>query len=168
MFSNNLSREQILAEANSILSNPNLSKADSARAEGLIKLADQLSPASNELRKMRLARHAFEAGTADPSLARYMRGVDGVRALTEVEKNFDLALRYSAKALPDEVRALSVGTGSGGGYMVPQGFSQALYSALKQVDPIFSPDVCTQIETANGATVPIPVTDDGTDRKSVV
>jgi HK97 family phage major capsid protein len=75
-------------------------------------------------------------------------------------------LRYPSKAA--EARALGVGTGSAGGYMVPQEFSRTLESALKAYDPLFSADVCTQIETDRGGSMPIPIVDDGTGAASVV
>jgi HK97 family phage major capsid protein len=50
-----------------------------------------------------------------------------------------------------------VGTGSSGGYLVSQSFSDTLYATMKAYDPLFDSSVVTMIESDSGAAIPIPI-----------
>jgi HK97 family phage major capsid protein len=58
----------------------------------------------------------------------------------------------------NEVRAMSVGTPSAGGYMVPQSFLNLLDVAMKFQDGMM--DACDYWDTENGATAPVPSIND--------
>src|SRR5690348_15704523 len=118
-----LTREAALSEVERLTSKPNFNKGDAARCEYLMRLAAELNPAINELRKMRLAELSAESAVNDPGHAEKYRLTPGVRELNEVERNFDIAIRQGKEVLPAEARALAVGTGSQGGYLVPQTFA---------------------------------------------
>jgi HK97 family phage major capsid protein len=167
-MSNNVeTRAAALAEVQRLLGKSDFSKADSARCEYLLRLSDQLNPAIHELRRIRMAEISAEAARLDPAHANEYRLTPGVRELSAVSRNFDIALRHGKDFLPEESRALAVGTGGSGGYLAPQEFSQTLFSALKLYDPLFSADVCTQITTDHGTAMPIAIVDDGTGAASV-
>lgn len=57
-----------------------------------------------------------------------------------------------------ELRALTTGTGSSGGYTVPEGFGDRVIEAMKQFGGIAN--VATELPTASGNDLPFPANDD--------
>jgi HK97 family phage major capsid protein len=64
----------------------------------------------------------------------------------------------TASELPEEVRAQAVGSGAGGGFLVPQGFSEELEKALKAFGGIR--EVARNFPTPTGNDIPWPTVDD--------
>jgi HK97 family phage major capsid protein len=64
----------------------------------------------------------------------------------------------AATDLPEEVRAQAVGSGAGGGYLVPQGFSEELEKALKAFGGMR--EVARLFPTPTGNDIPWPTVDD--------
>jgi HK97 family phage major capsid protein len=64
----------------------------------------------------------------------------------------------TASELPEEVRAQAVGSGAGGGFLVPQGFSEELEKALKAFGGIR--EVARLFPTPTGNDIPWPTVDD--------
>jgi HK97 family phage major capsid protein len=64
----------------------------------------------------------------------------------------------TASDLPEEVRAQAVGSGAGGGFLVPQGFSEELEKALKAFGGIR--EVARLFPTPTGNDIPWPTVDD--------
>jgi HK97 family phage major capsid protein len=67
-----------------------------------------------------------------------------------------------------ESRAQSVGTDTAGGYLAPQEFSEKLYVMLKAVDPLWDPEVTTQVETKTGGPFAIPILDDTSGTATII
>ena len=156
-----LRRSTILLEVHRLLSSPTLSKEQGARAELLLGLAEQLDTEvrhGNHLRRARLTENELDMG---------MR-TERTRDLDQVRQDFVTALCFGASALPDERRALSLGTDSAGGFLSPQVFSDRVFVAMKGFDPLFDPAVVTMIETKNGNACPIPLADDTSASASIV
>jgi HK97 family phage major capsid protein len=63
-----------------------------------------------------------------------------------------------ASELPDEIRAQSVGAGAGGGYLVPEGFSEELEKALKLFGGMR--EAARLFPTPTGNDIPWPIVDD--------
>jgi HK97 family phage major capsid protein len=149
----------ILAEVDSLLHKPTLSREDSARAEQLLNLADSLVDRS-ELRRAISHQRDLELGRV-PS------------ARTSADEKFRAYLSIGPEVLSlEEKRAigtgegikrgikgyLGVGTGSSGGYIVPQSFADRFESILKQTDELFS--LAMMFETKTGAPTGYPILDD--------
>jgi HK97 family phage major capsid protein len=64
----------------------------------------------------------------------------------------------AASELPDEVRAQAVGSGAGGGFLVPQGFSEELEKALKAFGGMRQ--AARLFPTPTGNDIPWPTVDD--------
>src|SRR4030095_1153468 len=64
----------------------------------------------------------------------------------------------TASELPEEVRAQAVGSGAGGGFLVPQGFSEELEKALKAFGGMR--EVARNFPTPTGNDIPWPTVDD--------
>src|SRR5262245_39320278 len=79
-----------------------------------MQLADSISPQANERRKLRLAELSAEHAIDDPSQSEKYRLTECYRSLPNVEQNFQTALKFGKDALPEELRAQAVGTGSQG------------------------------------------------------
>lgn len=167
----NLNRDSVLSEVQRLLNKQPFSKEDKSRADSLLALADSLTPGSTELRKWKLAQDALAIGL-DPALSprqqAQFRMLEGVRESNQVFQDFQSALRFGIEHVSPERRALAVGTGGAGGYLVPAAFSEILFSTLKGYDPLFDGNVVNLLETASGTQVPVPVIDDGTGAASVV
>jgi HK97 family phage major capsid protein len=163
-----LERSSVLSEVQRLLPKTPFTKEDSSRCERLMQLADTLSPGAMELRKLRLAEVVAEQAVNDPSQATRYRQIDGVRQLSQLEQDFNLALRSGKDAVDPERRALAVGTGGQGGYLVPQAFSDGLWATLKAYDPLFNADVVNLVETGTGSSFPIPINDDASGVAAVV
>jgi HK97 family phage major capsid protein len=84
-------------------------------------------------------------------------GFDGL----DTEQRQIMAVRrtmIAASELPDEIRAQGVGTGAGGGYTVPQGFSEELEKALKAFGGMRQ--AARLFPTPRGNDIPWPTVDD--------
>ena len=167
MSTKDLTRQDILAQVNSILSRPTLTKADSARVSGLLQLSEQLNPAIGELRRMRLADQAASMAETDPAHAKLYRQVDGLRGSSQVELDFDTIIRRGIEHVDVERRALST-SGTAGGYLTPQQFSNTLYATMAAYDPMLNPNLVTMIETDTGSDYQVPILGDATASASKV
>jgi HK97 family phage major capsid protein len=59
-----------------------------------------------------------------------------------------------------ERRAMGIGLGTSGGYLVPVGFRRELMVALRLYDKLFDPSVVDLFKSDNGLQIPVPVIDD--------
>ena len=155
-----LERNALLSQVQSLLAKKDFSREDSARAESLLALADRTGPQAMELRRAAVAQAELEMGirTADNSGA------------GEVESEFRQYLRHGQKPLLSDktrmemagavrqTRSQSVGSGTGGGYIVPASFRTDLEIALKAYDGLFS--VCGQWLSQTGTSLTIPILND--------
>lgn len=161
------SRTAILAEVDSLLHKPTLSREDSARAEQLLNLADSLVDRT-ELRRAISHQRDLELGRV-PS------------ARTSADEKFRAYLSIGPDALSmDEKRAigtgegikrgikgyLGVGTGSTGGYIVPQSFADRFEIMLQQTDELFS--LAMLFETRTGSATGYPVLSDTSASAAIV
>lgn len=83
----------------------------------------------------------------------WLRG--GMASLTPGERS---AMAFKAADLTPEQRALSVGTASAGGYLVPEDFRRQIEDAMKAFGGMR--EVATILPTASGATLPMPTSND--------
>src|SRR5664280_1770157 len=146
------SRQSLLAQADNILSRPNFTREDKSKVDGILSLCEALDPHRMELRRARMTQIELDAGLR----------TEGTRARDEVYQHFMVALRYGAAMLPDEVRALSIGLDSAGGYAAPAKFSDSLYAAMAIFDRLFDPSVTDIQDTSTGAPFTWPTVDNST------
>lgn len=175
-----LERASLLAQAQAILSKPGaFSKEDSAKVEGLLALADSLTDddAKNELRKAKLKKYARETGREEPVFATRQpeeTGATPERLAAAADQQFLAYLRTGG--LPERrvgsdprspIRgALSEGTGSAGGVLVPQPFADRFETMLQQYDELFS--IATLFSTSTGDPTGFPIVDDVSSSASIV
>jgi len=157
-------RASLLSQANEILQRPSFSKEDGARCEQLIALADSFTD-KDDLRRETMRSRNRELGRPEPEpdnrFMAYLRG--GKEALPPPERSRihpgrETSIRIDA--------AQGVGSGSTGGYLVPQSFSDRFESILVQTDPIF--ELATLFTTKNGSASPYPILDDTANSASIV
>jgi len=142
-------KTQLLAEADSILRQPNLSREDTARVTSLLELADAVTD-KTELRKAVMRDREHELGrTAE---------TPETTAEDQEFRHYLFATEQSTARQLAQLRALSVGTDSGGGFLVPQAFAQRFEVALRKGDGIL--DACTTFEMARGNAFNYPALED--------
>ncbi|HTR22721.1 MAG TPA: phage major capsid protein [Terriglobales bacterium] len=157
-------RNRLLAEADSLLHRSTFTREDSARVESLLALADA-SIDRTELRRGTLALHAEELGRPTP------RAATDSRFLSYLREGFS-ALNLEEKRLigPERARPIKaaegVGSGAGGGYIVPASFADTFFTILKQVDELF--ELATLFPTPTGSPTAFPLVDDVANAASIV
>src|SRR5207302_1340618 len=77
-------------------------------------------------------------------------------------------LRFGKDAIIPEMRAQSVGSGAGGGYLAPQSFADQIFAMQKKIDALFDENVISIIETVRGTSEPVPLFDDVSSAAGVV
>ena len=161
-----MDRNVLLAEANTLLHKPNFSKEDSSKVEQLIALADSLVDKSDLRRAILNARsielgrpQSFPSATPDQKFEAYMR--QGAAVLTVEERQ-----KIGGEKSSPIRGALAVGTGSTGGYLVPQPFADRFEVMLQAFEPLFG--LSTLFETVNGAPTGYPIVDDVAHQASIV
>lgn len=112
--------------------------------------------------------HAAQSGghpTSEERNAKEMRAFDswirfGFEGMDQEQRAIMARRRtfISAAELPAEIRAQGVGTGAGGGYTVPQGFSEELDTALKAFGGMRQ--AARLFPTPDGRDLPWPTVDD--------
>lgn len=98
-----------------------------------------------------------EDGEETEFRAIFSKWLRGGRELLDKEER--TALEKSFSTLPNEARALAVGTGSAGGYTVPEDFYNRLIEAMEAVGGMRS-SRAEIINSNSGADLPIPSNDD--------
>jgi HK97 family phage major capsid protein len=151
------SRESLLATVDRLLSAPVFSHESKAKCDALLALAEARDPHKMELRRARLTQLEMDGGER----------TERTRARDEVHQNFMLALRSGAGILPDEVRAMGVGT-DGGGYLASSKFSNSLYANMAAYDRLLDPSVADVQSTDTGGAFSWPIIDDSTASATVV
>jgi len=163
MSNNSLSRDQVLAEAHTILERSkdrNLSKPENDRLENLLHLAEILDPAAAASRNARMIRQEEELCEAEPWRSQFFAEDYRKRVQSAIiERDFDTLLRYGKAMIPQERRALSVGTGSAGGFLVPQRFSDELFMKMAAYDPLLDPRYVNILDRPDGRPIVVPVVD---------
>jgi HK97 family phage major capsid protein len=159
-------RSALLAEADSLLHKPSFSKEDSARVESLLRLAEtmvdktELRAAKSAQREIELGREPYRAAGPDERFLAYLR--KGSDVLTQEERN----RIGSERSRPQLSAYLSEGTGSAGGYLVPQPFADRFESMLQQYDQLFS--IAKIFSTSTGAPTGYPILDDVSNEAAIV
>ena len=151
------SRDSLLAQADAILSRPNFSREDKSKVDGILSLCEALDPHKMELRHARLTQLEMDGGER----------TERTRARDEIHQAFMTALRHGAGMLPDEVRAMGVGT-DGGGYLASSKFSNSLYANMAAYDRLLDPAVVDIQTTDTGGAFSWPVIDDSTASATIV
>jgi HK97 family phage major capsid protein len=121
--------------------------------------ANPAAPPALETRRGRSPLNPEERKKAEnKAFEQWVRfGFDGL----DTEQRQIMAVRRTligASELPDEIRAQGVGTGAGGGYTVPQGFSEELEKALKAFGGMRQ--AARLFPTPSGNDIPWPTVDD--------
>jgi HK97 family phage major capsid protein len=109
------------------------------------------------LRRARLTQLEMDAGER----------TERTRARDETHQAFMMALRAGAGMLPDEVRAMGVGT-DGGGYLASSKFSNSLYANMAVFDRLLDPAVVDIQTTETGGAFSWPIIDNSTASATVV
>lgn len=158
----NAEKAALLARAESIINSASYSREDSARVDALLRLADahtdvltkfEIETAQEQRRRSITAQREIALGRA-PSYV--------PPAAPDLEfRNF---LRTGIRAAV--TGGQTEGTGSQGGYLAPQSFSERLAVMLAAIDGLFA--ASTEFETARGTPMPYPCLDDSTNVGSII
>jgi HK97 family phage major capsid protein len=126
-----ISKTTLLSEVRLLLSKGEFTHQDSARVNGLLSLAQQLGPNG---------------------------GTDARSDQSRESRAFAQFLRTGSSAA--EARDMGVGTGTSGGYLVPQGFRATLAESMKAFDKLFDERFVTFMKGGSGAPMLVPASDD--------
>ncbi|MFG6535550.1 phage major capsid protein [Sulfitobacter sp. 1A16787] len=140
-------------------------------AEGLERQAERLERMSNleaglEERSQRRPdlpddeqRNAPETSsvTYREAFHQAMRNAGQIQGLTPEVR---AALSQGITHIDPEQRAQTAGTGSAGGFLVPDEMMRSLVKAMAAWGPMYDDDFCMVINTSGGGTIPIPGVDD--------
>lgn len=162
-----MDRNTCLSQAQQLLQKSGtFTREDSAKVDALLAMADTLVD-KEPLRRATLAAHAQELGlprpvtsTPDVKFNAYLR--HGKEVLTQEER----ARIYPGKERTVIRAAEGVGTGSAGGYLVPDSFSEWFWKVLKDVDQLFF--LATPWVTATGSASGFPILDDTANEAAIV
>lgn len=101
----------------------------------------------------------FEPGAAAPTYGEvFARAIRfGASELSSEERAVLMAQRGE---MTPEMRALASGTGSAGGFLVPEDFSNEIDRAIALWGPMWDSDIARELNTASGAALPWPTVDD--------
>jgi HK97 family phage major capsid protein len=152
------SRQSLLAQADAILSRPNFTREDKSKVDGILSLCEALDPHRQELRRARMTQIELDAGLR----------TEGTRARDEIHQAFMTALRYGAGMLPDEVRAMGVGTDGAGGYLSSSKFSNSLYANMAVFDRLLDPAVVDIQTTDTGGAFSWPIIDNSSASATII
>lgn len=144
------SRESLLATVDRLLSAPVFSHESKAKCDALLALADARDPHRQELRRARLTQLEMDGGER----------TERTLATDTAHQGFVMALRHGVQVLPQQTRALSVGSDPGGGYVAPHVWAKSLYKHMAAYDAIFDENVITLETTATGASFSQPILHD--------
>lgn len=168
-------RAKLIEDARAILDAPDAGEEHNAKFDAMMVEADALKAtierieradaemkASAEALWQRGEREGVSADEAgerqraeDGAFSAYLRG--GFQAMTEAQRAI-AAPRFSA--------AQGTGTGSSGGYTVPDGFYRQLEDAMKAYGGML--DVSYILNTSDGQPLPIPTDNDTTNSGSIL
>lgn len=140
-------KNQLIAEAKTILDKKFLTREDTARFDRLMELADRENN-NDAVARARICELEDRLGIPRTPY-------DDLEALTSFGKfirtgDIDNSIRASQ----------TTGSTSGGGALIPQLFFAQLISILKQYDRLFDPDVVTIVSPKSGAPMNFPLLDD--------
>ncbi len=158
-------RASLLNSANLILNKPGVfTKDDDAKCRQLISLADSLTSEESlrELRISKLKQMSAATGRPEPVFETGRTDQTDPRAHRQVAESEDFE-NYMRAGIPPPLRSpmragLGVGTGNGGGFLVPQSFADTFEIWLKQYDEIF--DLATEWLSLDGSPSVYPILDD--------
>jgi HK97 family phage major capsid protein len=159
------------------LQKPDLSDGEvkeiEARWDKAMGQFDEIQTKLDRMEKLDGMRGRLESGlTPVPNQDAEARGsVDG--KTSEYREVFEKMVRFGPTSLDKEERAVfekegfdheqraqSTGTGSEGGFFVPEGFSNEIDVALKAYGPLLDGSVVRRYDTASGNPIPWPTVDD--------
>ena len=171
-------RAQLIADAHAILADAELSlESRNAQFDELMAKADEIKAEIDRIEQLLLAEEELEtrqelnaaaagvstdehASAEETEMADFRAYCVGGMASLSDEQRIRAAER-NARIDPQIQATMSTGTGSEGGYLIPEGFQATLeIAALAYAGGMIDPAVVTVLRTATGNTLPIPTSDD--------
>lgn len=166
-------RARLFADAQKLLKAERLTAEDEAKFDAIMAEIDRLTASIGRLERAQAVEQELNA-RVEQRAGREGISTDEQQAREQQEsKVFAKWLRGGIESLSGDERALmlsratstiyaaqGVGTGSAGGYLVPQAFSDRIEVALKQFSAMVQ--VADTIVTATGADLPWPTVNDTT------
>ena len=164
---------QARAELDSVAKEKDSSRVAEIEARFDAIMADHDKIEKDIQREVRLAE-------AEKAAVESRRPVDASEAKAQAEERsqtpeykevFEKQLRFGASTLnaeeravlmegKSEVRAQSTGTGSAGGFTVPEGFSGQIEQTMADWGPMYDGTIVTDLRTSSGNAIPWPTVDD--------
>jgi len=135
-------------------------------------LTDRIKRESDLVEQELRMAQGVEGTREDPSVRASMTGREKADdAYSKAFRSFLIggngSLSNEERTLLSEKRDLSL-TGASGGFTVPQGFLATLVETQKAVGGFLTPGLCTEITTAAGNPVPMPLEDDTANAAQIV
>lgn len=156
---------------------PEERKAQETKADGIIQRAEALEAQAVRLERVSALETGLEERAGDrphmpegeqrgtaPAAVTYREAFHQVMRnagqLGEVSVEARNVLAQGMVHLGGEMRAQTAGTGSAGGFLVPDEMMRSLVQAMAAWGPMYDDDFCMVINTTGGGTIPIPGVDD--------
>ncbi len=164
-------RAEIVAEAHAILKHKRLGPAECEAFDQLMEEADSITGQLNTYEPRLDGRRAGRVWVSDEDSGGQVKAETtafrnylshGLAGLSGDDKEI-MQKRYRTDGI---YAAQSVGTGSGGGFAVPDEMMQPIVSAMKTVGGVL--ELATVIPSATGADLPIPTTDETAQEGEIV
>ena len=142
--------------------------ADHDKLAGRIERMEKLDAAESRAKDVDMNKRPVPANAEG-------RGVDAGKQIAYREAFFEMIANGGSEGLDAEVRSVlkngvnnsdveariqTAGTASAGGYTVPTELASFIDTAMAAYGPMYSDDVCTTLNTSNGATFNIPTVND--------
>lgn len=152
-------------------------KAQEAKADGIIMRAEALEADAVRLERVNALESGLEERAGDrphmpegeqrgaaPKAISYReafhQAMRNAGQMGEISVEARTVLASGMVNLGGEQRAQTAGTGSAGGFLVPDEMMRSLVQAMAAWGPMYDDDFCMVINTTGGGTIPIPGVDD--------
>jgi HK97 family phage major capsid protein len=171
-------RGQIISDARRILADEEISlESRNAQFDELMEKADALKAEIDRIELLLRTEAEMEERVELVAAKRNVSTDEAAAGDSQAEKDFrayliggypnlspearERARERNARIDPEIKATMSVGTGDEGGYLVPEGFQNALeIAALQYAGGMIDPAVVTVLRTTSGNPLPIPTSDD--------
>lgn len=172
----NARKAELLARAQTLIDSPSYSREDSARVDGLLRMADlctdpdtrsEIEAGQKSARRRSIMAEREKALGRVPSEAIPFEADRFSPAPSELDRNFTAFLRSGDRQWIPQLRAAQgEGTTAGGGALAPPSFAEKLFVLMAAIDGLWAE--ATLLETPRGTAMGFPTLDDTENSSTIV
>ena len=172
----NARKAELLARAQTLIDSPSYSREDSARVDGLLRMADlctdpdtrsEIEAGQKSARRRSIMAERERALGRAPSEVVPFEADRFPAAPSEIDRNFTAYLRSGDREWIPKLRAAQgEGTTTGGGALAPPSFAERLFVLMAAIDGLWAE--ATLLETPRGTAMGYPILDDTENSSTIV